>query len=404
MKVEKDILCIIPARGGSKGIPNKNILLLAGKPLVAYAIEAALQSSSVTRTVVSTDDVRIAAVAKAYGAEVVMRPQEISGDTASSESALLHVLEQFKKDEQYVPDVLVFLQCTSPLLIADDIDASIDILRERKVDTVFSVTPSHAYLWKQSNASVCGLNHDMYARGCRQVFEEQYLETGSIYVMNAERFLNRKQRFSDNMAFYFMPKERAVEIDDLMDWDVAEVYMRQRIRRERLSRLPDTISGVVFDFDGVFTDNTVCVNEKGIESVTCNRGDGWGITCLREQELSLLVLSTEKNNVVQTRCDKLQIPCMHGVEDKLAVLRAWCQDKNMPIEQVIFLGNDTNDLACIQAVGCGVVVADAHSEVMAHADMILQHAGGHGAVRELCDLILAHHACACGNDGVGSDV
>jgi N-acylneuraminate cytidylyltransferase len=133
-------LAIIPARGGSKGIPRKNIRPLAGKPLLAYNIEAARNSRYIQRVVVSTDDPEIARVAQQYGAEVVWRPAEISGDTASSESALLHTLATLREQESYAPDVLVFLQCTSPLTLAEDIDGVITALLEQR-----PILPWHSF-------------------------------------------------------------------------------------------------------------------------------------------------------------------------------------------------------------------------------------------------------------------
>jgi len=137
------IIAIIPARGGSKGIPKKNIQLLAGKPLISYTIDTAWHSEKITRVIVSTDDHEIAAVSKQYGAEVVWRPANISGDTASSEAALLHVLEHLKTTEYYQPDLIIFLQCTSPLTTHEDIDGTIQTLLDEDADSAFTATPFH---------------------------------------------------------------------------------------------------------------------------------------------------------------------------------------------------------------------------------------------------------------------
>ena len=126
-----NILAIIPARGGSKGIPRKNLQPLAGKPLLAYTIEHARATPAVTRVVVSTDDVEIASVAQQYGAEVIWRPAEISGDTATSEAALLHALDHLRDNEGYEPDLVVFLQATSPLRRSDDIQRAVETLQQQ---------------------------------------------------------------------------------------------------------------------------------------------------------------------------------------------------------------------------------------------------------------------------------
>jgi YrbI family 3-deoxy-D-manno-octulosonate 8-phosphate phosphatase len=146
---------------------------------------------------------------------------------------------------------------------------------------------------------------------------------------------------------------------------------------------------IVFDFDGVFTDNKVYLSEEGIESVRCDRSDGMGIEMLRKSsDIALVVLSKEKNMVVQKRCDKLKLECYHSVEDKPTALKKLVEKKSIDIEQVAYVGNDLNDVECMQMVGFAVCPKDAYSCAAEVADLILSRNGGDGAVRELCDLIL----------------
>ncbi|MGB2822162.1 MAG: acylneuraminate cytidylyltransferase family protein, partial [Phycisphaerae bacterium] len=178
---KSEVLAVIPARGGSKGIPRKNVLRLAGKPLIAHTIEQALGSRIVTRLVVSTDDEEISQVSLSCGAEVVRRPAQISGDEASSEAALLHVLEHLRETEDYRPDLLVFLQCTSPLTLAEDIDGTVEALRKQEADTALAVAPFHYFLWKTGpNGHAAGINHDPSVRLLRQQREAQFIETGAV--------------------------------------------------------------------------------------------------------------------------------------------------------------------------------------------------------------------------------
>lgn len=384
-----EILGIIPARGGSKSIPRKNIVNVAGKPLISWIIEAALGSSLVNRVVVSTDDAEIAMVARQYNAEVIKRPTELSGDTASSESALLHTLEYLRTTEGYVPDLVVFLQCTSPLTSIEDIDETIRTLLTQQADTALSVTHFHHFLWKTDEDSNSeGINHDKAIRLRRQDREPQYLETGAVYVMRTEGFLQSKHRFFGKTVLYVVPPERGFEIDEPVDLKVAEVLLRERERYSKVRALPDPVSALVLDFDGVFTDNRVLVHQDGQEAVICHRGDGWGLAQLKALRLPLLVISTEKNPVVQARCDKLNIPCLQGVKDKLTVLIEWAKEHGLELAHIVYLGNDINDLTCLQAVGCGVVVHDAHPDVHSTARIILNSKGGQGAIRELTDLII----------------
>jgi YrbI family 3-deoxy-D-manno-octulosonate 8-phosphate phosphatase len=382
-------LAIIPARGGSKGIPRKNVRLLAAKPLVAYAIENARQSRTVNRVVVSTDDPEIAAVSTDFGAEVVWRPAEISGDTASSESALLHTLECLRETESYVPELVVFLQCTSPLTLPEDIDGTVQALLDERADCALAVTPFHYFLWRQDQQEGgVGINHDKRIRPRRQDREAQFLETGAVYVMRTEGFLQAKHRFFGKTAMYVMPQERCLEIDEPVDFLLAEVLLRERQQQDRRERLPNPVSALVMDFDGVFTDNKVIVFQDGQEAVVCDRSDGWGLSHLRNLGLPVLVISTEKNPVVRARCDKLGITCLYGVDDKLAALNAWLKECRIDQSKVIYVGNDVNDLSCLRAVGCAVVVNDAHPEVRAAAHVVLSAPGGNGAIRELVDLIV----------------
>lgn len=147
------------------------------------------------------------------------------------------------------------------------------------------------------------------------------------------------------------------------------------------------IEAVVFDFDGVFTDNRVFVFQDGYEAVVCSRADGLGINRLRHLGIKMLILSTEINPVVTQRAHKLNLPVIQSVDDKLVVLIEWAKEKKMLMEHIAFLGNDINDQTCLEKVGIPVVVADAMPEVKHLARLILKKAGGKGAVREFCDML-----------------
>lgn len=223
MNVTPKILSVIPARGGSKGIPGKNICEVSGKPLIAYSIEAALQAKLVDRVVVSTNDQVIADVSEKYGAEVVLRPDAISGDLASSESALLHVLDVLAREENYHPDLLIFLQCTSPLTLPVDIDGTIRVLLESGADTAFAAIPFHYFVWSWNpDGEMVGINHDKKNRLMRQQRQDQFLESGAVYVMRVPGFIAEQHRFFGKTVMYEMPEERCFEIDDPVDLVIAE--------------------------------------------------------------------------------------------------------------------------------------------------------------------------------------
>jgi N-acylneuraminate cytidylyltransferase len=383
-----DTVAIIPARGGSKGIPRKNLQMLAGMPLVAHAISCARRAGTVQRVVVTTDDAEIAEVAGRYGAEVIRRPAKLGSDTASSESALLHALDELRSGQGYEPEVITFLQCTSPLTRPEDIDGTVQVLRAEGADSAVAVAPFYGFLWKKGpDGEAVSINHDPRTRPRRQERDLQYLETGAVYAMYTRGFRQARHRFFGKTAFYVMPTERSLEIDSPTDLKVAEVLLGAQQERDRLNALPTRVGALILDFDGVLTDNRVMVFEDGREAVFCNRSDGWGLAQLSKMGLPILVLSSEVNAVVQKRCTKLKVTCRQGIEDKAAALREWLGEQRIRPEEAIYVGNDVNDLGCFRTAGCGVAVGDAHSEARAAAKIVLSAPGGRGAVREMADLI-----------------
>ena len=218
----RSILAIIPARGGSKGIPRKNLLVLAGKPLIVHTIEHALQARSVDRVVVSTDDPEIAAVSKQYGAEVIWRPAEISGDTASSESALLHALDFLERTEGYRPALVVFLQCTSPIRHPKDIDQAVQTLLDEDADSLLSVVPFHLFIWRLVDGQGQPVDYDHRHRPRRQDRQPEYMENGSIYVFKPWVLRRFNNRLGGKIALYVMDGWSSVDINTLRDFELCE--------------------------------------------------------------------------------------------------------------------------------------------------------------------------------------
>ena len=185
-------LALIPARGGSKGIPGKNLQVVGGQSLIVRSINAARASQGVDRIVVSTDDCAICAAALDAGAEVVERPAEIAGDTATSETALLHALTVLDQNGS-LPERLLFLQCTSPFTSAAQIDQVLHALDDPMINSSFAVQLWHGFLWSEDGR---GINHDpTRPRQRRQDLEPAYLETGAIYAMRTIAFRQCGSRF-----------------------------------------------------------------------------------------------------------------------------------------------------------------------------------------------------------------
>jgi len=185
----------------------------------------------------------------------------------------------------------------------------------------------------------------------------------------------------------------AIDIDTENDWRRAERLVEESsldmVRPGSAPRpFPEIAKLLVLDFDGVLTDDRVWVNERGEETVAAHRGDGYGLSLVKERGLEVIALSREENPVVAARCQKLGILAVQGIEDKASVLTELLSERGLDAKDVIYVGNDVNDLPCFPLVGNAVAVADAHPKVLAAADMRLARAGGHGAVRELCDMLL----------------
>jgi YrbI family 3-deoxy-D-manno-octulosonate 8-phosphate phosphatase len=399
------ILALIPARGGSKGIPRKNIRNFAGYPLIAWSIAAAKQASCVTRLIVSTDDEEIAAVAREYGAETpFLRPAELAQDQTTDLPVFEHALDWLERNENYKPEVVIQLRPTSPIRPRDCVDNAVKILMEYvDADCVRGVVPAGQNphkMWHfageeqpmQPLLRVEGISEPYNAP--RQILPPVYWQTGQIDAVRVSTIMQKKSLTGDVIYPLVIDPRYTVDIDNLSDWARYEALVYsglEMVTPGRLKRsMPKKIDLVICDFDGVITDNRVWVDQDGKESVAAYRSDSIRIRELREQGIEVLILSSEPNRVVEARAKKMGVEAIHGIgiQEKGRVMREVLAQKNIQSENVIFVGNDLNDLPCFEVAGWSVAVADAYPEVLRAADFVLSKAGGHGALRELCDLLL----------------
>jgi N-acylneuraminate cytidylyltransferase len=375
---------IIPARGGSKQVPRKNVQRVGGVPLVARAVHAALAADGIDIVAVSTDDAEIAAIGEAAGARIIRRPAEISGDTATSESAILHALDELAASGAEV-DVVAFLQATSPFISSGSLSGAVAQVRSGVADSVFSAFETYGFLWRRDAAGrAVAINHDAAHRPRRQDREPHYLETGAFYVFSAAGFRESRHRFFGRTAIAEVPEWTAIEIDDEQQLRIA-----RSLAALHTAAHPIPVKAVVTDFDGVHTDDTATIDADGGERVQVSREDGMGVALLRRAGVPMLILSTEVNPVVRARADKLQVPVLHGIDDKAAALRTWAAENRIDLADVAYLGNDVNDLPAMRIVGWPVAVADAHPLVIEEARAVLSREGGKGAVRELVERVLS---------------
>ncbi|MFC8942812.1 cytidylyltransferase domain-containing protein [Streptomyces griseoincarnatus] len=418
------VLAVIPARGGSKGVPAKNLAPVGGVPLVARAVRECRAARHVTDVVVSTDDAAIAETARQAGAEVVLRPADLAGDTATSEAAVLHALDAHEALHGARVDVVLLVQCTSPFLTREDVDGVAAAVAEGGADTAVTVAPFHGFLWREAGAGAPGadvpaghgpvpgagvpsgpgddpaaaraepaagghgVNHDKSFRPRRQDRPQDFLETGAAYAMDAAGLREHGHRFFGRTDLVRTDPARVLEVDD--PHDLARARALAPLLDAGRTGLPtaDDIDAVVLDFDGTQTDDRVLIDADGREFVSVHRGDGLGVAALRRGGLKLLILSTEQNPVVAARARKLKIPVLHGVDRKDLALKQWCEEQGIAPERVLYVGNDVNDLPCFALVGWPVAVASAHDAVRGAARAVTTLPGGDGAVREIAGWIL----------------
>ncbi|HEX7567089.1 MAG TPA: acylneuraminate cytidylyltransferase [Anaerolineaceae bacterium] len=400
-----EVLAVIPARGGSKGLLRKNIRDFAGFPLIAYSIAAGTEAEVVTRTIVSTDDEEIAAVARQLGAEVpFLRPAELAQDNTTDLPVFQQALKWLAEHEQYIPEVVVQLRPTSPIRPRGLVDDAVRLLLAHpKADSVRGVVIAGQNPHKMWRIDAAGgpMRPLLTVEGIaepynspRQALPPVYWQTGHVDAIRPQTILEKESMSGTVILPIAIEPRFTVDIDSLFDlqraeWLVYHAGLDMVDPGKRRRRLPEITALLVFDFDGVISDNRVWTDENGHEQVASNRSDSLGITMLKEQKgIEMLILSREQNPVVTARANKMRLAVMQAVSDKASALKNLLDEKQIDPGQVIFMGNDTNDLPCLPLVGCFVAPADAHPEVLRRADLVMKNHGGHGAVRELCDILL----------------
>jgi N-acylneuraminate cytidylyltransferase/CMP-N,N'-diacetyllegionaminic acid synthase len=238
----RKVVAVIPARGGSKGLPGKNTRLLAGKPLIAWTIEAALGARSIGRVILSTDSEEIAAVGRSYGADVpFMRPSELAQDNSLAIDAYIYTVDRLNadavKDRSDFPaiDELVVLLPTAPLRESADIDNAVELFHEKNADSVISYYPApHPLQWHRyidEKGVICSFFADGNRLANRQEEKEAYLPNGAIYVFKYSVLKERKAYYTDRTYPYLMPASRSVDVDTLDDFQLAEFRLGLRAQQ-----------------------------------------------------------------------------------------------------------------------------------------------------------------------------
>lgn len=226
---KKKILAIIPARGGSKRVPGKNVRLLVGKPLIVHTIESAMRSKVIDKVVVSTDDKEISRVSEKAGAQVIKRPKKLAQDRSPTHPVIEHAIDYLKKREGYKPDIIVLLQPTSPLRDHEDIDEALEIFLENECQSLVGVCEAdHPIHWSLKIES-CYLKPFFSMKHLeirRQDLPKSYMPNGAMFISRLESLIKHKSFYTPKTLSYVMPKEKSVDIDSEYDFKLAEEFLR----------------------------------------------------------------------------------------------------------------------------------------------------------------------------------
>ncbi len=387
-------VAFIPVRGGSKSIPLKNIKPINGKPLVYWTIKAACGCKFIDKVYIATDSNKIAEVVSAMkkGCEaelfskagVIGRSAESASDTASTESAMLEFASKYEFDN------IVLIQATSPLLTNKDLDKGFAAFAETGTDSVLSVVRQKRFHWgNDTNGFAHPTNYDVFHRPRRQEFNGYLVENGAFYITSKEDLLKTKNRVSGNIKAIEMNEDSFFEIDEPSDWVIIEALMKKNIIKAP-SEIPE-IKMFLTDCDGCLTDAGMYYSEFGDELKKFNTRDGMGFKILKEKGILRGIITGEKVELNRRRAEKLQLDILElGCKDKVSVVKQICEKHNVALENVLYIGDDINDIEVMKIVGYSCCPADAMPQLKDIAKYITIAKGGEGVIREIVEKIICN--------------
>ena len=385
-------VAFIPVRGGSKSIPLKNIKLLRGKPLVYWTVKAACECQYIDRVYVSTDSEVIRTTVESFKdiidkklyskIYIVGRSPESASDTATTESAMLEFANAYNFDN------MVLIQATSPLLVADELNRGFAEFTNKDVDSVLSIVKQKRFNWENDeNGYAHPINYNVYQRPRRQEFKGYMVENGAFYITSKKSLLQSKNRISGNIKAVEMNEASFFEIDEPNDWIIIETLMN----KAQMNKL-EFIQGVklfLTDCDGCLTDGGMYYSEYGDEMKKFNTKDGMGFKLLKELGILTGILTGENVGLNRRRSEKLHLDIYEsGCKDKASVIHDICKKRNISLDNVIYIGDDVNDIEAMKLVGFSCCPADAIQPVNEIADYVATTKGGEGVIREIVELTI----------------
>ena len=386
-------IVFIPVRGGSKSIPLKNIKVLNGKPLIYWALKASLFCKYADKVYISTDSDEIKEVVKSLIADkelsnfdhklsIVDRSNDTATDTASTESAMLEFANKYDFDN------ICLVQATSPLLQAKDLENGFEVFSQENVDSVLSVVKQKRFNWHINNIGYAeAINYDYKKRPRRQEFDGYYVENGAFYITSKENLLKSKNRISGNIKLVEMNECSYYEIDEPDDFLLIESIMK--LKRNDISIDKSKIKMVLSDVDGCLTDGGMYYSENGDEIKKFNAKDGMAFRLLKEKGYITGIVTGENVDLNKRRVAKIGLDVYeYGTKDKLETLNKICKQYNISMKNILYIGDDNNDIDILKNVGISCCPNDAIDEVKRLSTIKLKINGGHGVVREVLDFLI----------------
>ncbi len=381
-------IAFIPVRGGSKSIPLKNIKMFCGKPLVYWTLKAASEASPIEKVYVATDDDRIKHTVSKFNLPkvvVVDRGRHTATDNATTESAMLDFAEKHDFEN------ILLVQATSPLLEKEDLEGGIFRYIDDRADSLLSVVRQKRFIWQASGSFAQPVNYDPAIRPRRQDWEGFLVENGAFYITSRERLLQSRCRISGNTSFYEMKEESYFEIDEESDWVIAEQLKQKHSVQNGLSGVNfNRINLLISDVDGVLTDTGMYYSTSGEELKKFSARDGKGIELLKAAGIKVMFLTSEDISIVSNRAKKLNIDFLFmGIKDKKHFLEDFFEKHSeFDFSKTAYVGDDVNDLEGIRSAYFSATPSDGVEQVKRSAVYTCSSKGGHGCIREVCDLIL----------------
>lgn len=378
--MQNKFVAVLPLRGGSKSISKKNIKLINGQPLYCWSLSAAIKSNVFSHIYVSTDcpEIKTEVEGRYPSVTVINRPSEFASDTATSESVLLHALEVIQP-----ADVVCMIQATSPLTSVEDFINASKKFNSDGLDSLVTVVEDKRFYWSKDAQP---LNYDPQNRPRRQDFEGTFKENGAFYFTKTDLLTSTQCRLGGKIGIYQMPNYTDVEIDEPSDWSVVEQLL---IHHKSQDYNLENIKGIVLDVDGTMTDGGMYYSAAGEELKKFNTRDAHGLVLLRKYGVKVGVITAEDSPRVDSRMKKLKIEDYEkGIKNKLPVLKKMASKWGLSLSELAYVGDDWGDLECLQNVGLSVCPGDATSIAVKNSKYICKNQAGHGAIREICDLIL----------------